>query len=150
MTLRAWATSMKPFLQTPCVRNWVPYTRAIQRSTKKKKKKFPPSNHTANILKTHLSLLLPAPQYLPEGLMGQACPCSQRGHGWGTQNPSQATNTNELKLGLWNSFPRVPPHRGMGRNSLTLINYEGLWKHAECPNAVSMKFLPTQMKPRTT
>lgn len=111
---------------------------------------FPPSNHTANILKTHLSILLPAPQYLPEGLMGQDCFCSQRGHGWGTQCPSQAANTNELKLGLWNSFPWVPPHRGMRRNSLTLINYEGLRKHAECPNAVSMKSLPTQMKPRTT
>ena len=44
--------------------------------------------------------------------------------------------TNELNLRLWNSFPPVPPRRGMGRNSSALINYEGLRKHAERLDAV--------------
>lgn len=64
--------------------------------------------------------------------------------------PFSGSQNKWAETRLWNSFPWVPPHRGMGRNSLTLINYKGLRKHAECPNAVSMKFLPTQMKPRTT
>lgn len=39
--------------------------------------------------------------------------------------------TNKLNLRVWKSFPPVPPHRGMGKNSSALINYEGLRKHAE-------------------